>query len=225
MGRVSLPRRRSIATTCCRNGPPRAVLPFAATRRAAAREVITDDRHRSVSRSGRRPAGGAGLAARAKAITEREVSSYAERTGRLPPSPSSGHARSCRSVCPPASSSSTPIRSSSRHAAGSRMIRCRRQRVRRLRHGLRRPLRRTRQPRRPAGHRGSARRWHVVRHALRAERHGGRAARRPVPASRCGGSRTRAPRPRWTPSASPRRRPAGTSSSRSRAAITATTTT
>ncbi len=99
-----------------------------------------------------------------------------------------------------------------------------RQPLRRLQHGLRRPVRRSLPPAGPGRHRGAARRRHAVRHPVRDATRRWPSCWSSATGCRCGASPTRAPRRPWTPSAWHEVSPVATSSSRSRAATTATTT-
>ena len=122
------------------------------------------------------------LVERAKAITERELARYRERTAG-----SQAATARARKVLPLGVPSSfqayDPHPIVVRHASGRPHGRRRRQRVRRLRHGLRRPLRRSHAPGGAGGRAGPARRRHAVRDAVRARRRGRRAAGRPLRAA------------------------------------------
>ena len=115
------------------------------------REVITDDRHRIRLTEWPSTEGcAAGLVARAKAITERELARYAERTAgsqaRHRSGPQGPPAR--RAVELPGLRPAPDRRPPRLRRADGRR---RRQRVRRLRHGLRRPVRRPHAPGRARG--------------------------------------------------------------------------
>ena len=117
------------------------------------------------------------LTERANTITERELAIYTERTRG-----SQVATERARKVLPGGVPSSfqayDPHPIVVKHASGSRIDRRRRQRVRRLRHGLRRAVRRAHASRGAPCRGGAARRRHALRHAVRARRRRGRAARR-----------------------------------------------
>ncbi len=120
--------------------------------------------------------------ANAMAITEREMRVYGERTR------ASQVATDAR---PQGDAGGRPVELPGLRATPHRRAprvgladdRRRRQRVRRLRHGLRRAVRRTHASGGAACRRSPARSRHALRHAVRARRRGGRAAGRPLRAA------------------------------------------
>ena len=163
------------------------------------------------------------LTERANAITERELAVYAAANPRL-----AAATERARKVLPAGVPSSfqayDPHPIVVKHAVGLADDRRRRQRVRRLRHGLRCAVRRAHASRpcavrsRPSSTtaRSTSRRANSTPRSPSSSPSG--------TTCRCGGRPTRAPKRRWTPSASPVVSPNGRSWSRSRAATTATTT-
>ena len=128
MGRDSLPRGvPRHHEPGVRSGVATAVVPFGHHVEAppeAQREVITDDRHAPVPRSGRRPRGLDGpsrLVERAKAITERELARYASAPSARRP-PRRGPVRCSRSGSRPASRRTTRTRSSCATPSGAHMV-------------------------------------------------------------------------------------------------------
>ena len=190
------------------------------------REVIRHDRHPSDLRSGRRP-----RAARRPARSSgprRSPSASSTATPSAPPArrraTDAGPARSCRSACRRASRPTTRIRSSSATPPGSQMIDVDGNEYVDYDMGFGALFAGHMHPAVRAAVAGPARRRHAVRHAVRAQRRGRRAAARPLPAADVAVHELRH---RGDDGRHPRRQGrdrARHASSRSRAATTATTT-
>ena len=221
MGRASLPRpysndhhrlapRRPVRPAGSVGGPSTGVRRRCRVMHEEVRIMTATDPSRGTAVGRERP----DLVSKAKAITERELPRDAERTKESQRATVRA-AGCCRAGCRQLQAYDPTRRRAPRPGAAD--DRRRRQRVRRLRHGLRPAVRRAHTPsgaHRRAGPTGGR---YVVRHAVRAQRRGGRAAGRAfgLPMWRPTNSGTEAT---WTPSESPRGRPAGNGSSRSRAA-------